>query len=235
MQEVRSVAEAWDIYRQPARYRALQRAGIPTDILDVIKISAGDTATTAHWSDQLGAPQQELGDAANYYLHQFMAGAGKDPLRLLCLTKTATAQDFKLHKRWLLKWLHPDRNPSAWDASLFRRINAAASAMEQNFAQAGEAGAVEAARPVAATLASPVAGAARARRAGADAGGRKLHGAKPVVRVRQANWQGLRKRMLKRAVRASYMVLALYVGYQAVLLMTDQDRSVFASVSQWWG
>lgn len=220
MQNQRAVSAAWEVYRQPARYRALRRQDVPTDILDVIKISGGDVATTQIWAEQLGVNAEELGKASNYYLHQFMADAGNDPRRLLCLDQQATPADLKAHKRWLLKWLHPDRNPSAWETNLFRRVNEAASRLERDWEHLSLAGSSDG-QPLGLTARTSRRG--DARHETRDRRKQQLHG--PMVRVRQTHWTELRKRIYRRVAKASALLLLMYVGYAAVLHFVDRERS----------
>jgi hypothetical protein len=226
MQNQRAVSAAWEVYRQPARYRTLRRQDIPTDILDVIKISGGDEATTQIWAEQLGVNAEELGKASSYYLHQFMAAAGNDARRLLCLDQWATAADLKMHKRWLLKWLHPDRNPSAWEANLFRRVNEAASSLERDWERLS-AGASSDGQPPALTARTSRRGDARHE----TRERRKQQPKGPMVRVRQTHWTELRNRVYRRVAKTGALLLLMYAGYAAVLHFVDRERSPFGGAA----
>lgn len=54
---------------------------------------------------------------------------------VLALPQNWSSQDVREHKRWMLKWLHPDRNPSAWEANLFHRVKEASDRIENGTAK----------------------------------------------------------------------------------------------------
>jgi hypothetical protein len=125
-----AVHDALSAYRQPSRLRLRRQRDLPQDTLLLIKICAGDPDTNATWTTYCGVDEAELRAAASFYLNHILSRAGGDKFRLLGLKPGASAEDVKIHKRWLLKWLHPDRNHSAWESALFRKVNEAARVLE---------------------------------------------------------------------------------------------------------
>jgi hypothetical protein len=125
-----AVHDAWALYRQPVLSRKLSRMNFHPDMLELIKIAAGDDETIRKWSEEIGTDADHLQDAAAFYLQQVMGRPGNDAYGTIGLAADASALDIKNHKRWLLKWLHPDRNPSVWRQSLYRKVTAAAEQIE---------------------------------------------------------------------------------------------------------
>ena len=125
-----AVLEALDMFKQPARTRTLQWHAVPAEMLEVIKIAAGDQATTLRWAESSREEPETVRQAAVFFLQQTIAKSGDDKFKMLGLTEDASRDELRLHKRWLLKWLHPDRNPSKWETVLFHRISAVAGALE---------------------------------------------------------------------------------------------------------
>jgi hypothetical protein len=125
-----AIVEALDLFKQPAKARSMHRHQLPPDMLTVIKIAAGDQQTTEAWVESCGEKSEVLRQAASFFLQQTIAKSGHDGLRTLGLSIEATKDDIRLHKRWLLKWLHPDRNTSKWETNLFHRVSSVAQTLE---------------------------------------------------------------------------------------------------------
>jgi DnaJ domain len=132
MQENPAILEALHVFKQPVRARSIHRRALPPGMLTVIKIAAGDQATIDDWSTACGESTLVIKQAASFFLQQSIAKAGQDRYRTLGLTPQATKEDIRKHKRWLLKWLHPDRNPSKWESALFHRVSVIAQSLEAN-------------------------------------------------------------------------------------------------------
>jgi hypothetical protein len=114
---------AVEAYRTPSRFRRLRPDAVFSHMLTVIKAAAGDEETLAAQSSIYRMGQKELQEAARHLLLRHLMNSDVRGPRLLGLPDNATPAQLKDHKRWLLKWLHPDRNPSAWEQKLFHRIN----------------------------------------------------------------------------------------------------------------
>jgi hypothetical protein len=125
-----AVQDALKVYRQPSRLRLWRHQELPQDFLVLIKICAGDSETTDTWAKQFDLNETELHSAAVFIVNHVISRAGTDNFRLLGLPQSANAEDIRIHKRWLLKWLHPDRNHSTWESALFRKVTEAAKRIE---------------------------------------------------------------------------------------------------------
>jgi hypothetical protein len=121
------------VYRQPNQFMIPKPGRYPHDMLEVIKSAAGDEDTIRSISQHFNLPQDTVSQVCKFYLQKLLTAGGNDPFRMLALDHGATAADIKDHKRWLLKWLHPDRNPSKWESALFLMIGKAALQLESGF------------------------------------------------------------------------------------------------------
>jgi hypothetical protein len=130
MTETSAVHSALRAYRQPSRLRMWRYLELPQDYLDLIKISAGDHETIEALMNRYNVNEDELRSAAVFVLNYVISRAGGDNFRILGLPKYAGREDIRIHKRWLLKWLHPDRNHNAWESVLFRKVSDAAKGVE---------------------------------------------------------------------------------------------------------
>ncbi len=205
-----AIFEALSLYKQPARARSINRQGLPPDMLNLIKIAAGDDQTMVAWAQASGENPEILRQAAVFYLQQTIARAGQDPYRTLGLAPRASSEDIRNHKRWLLKWLHPDRNPSKWETALFHRVNAVAQLLE---AGAGETGQ---------KLASPAVGSRgfhRHRR-------RQRTDSKSHLPQRHPLWKNILRRVGR---RAAAVTAALTIAWLAVHIFTGGELAWPAS------
>lgn len=118
-----AVLHAIDAYRNPSRYGSGKEKSLPEGMLDVIKIAAGDTSTADKFRDETQETVAFLVEASRHYLLLLLLDPRAQGARLLALNPGASPDNIKDHKRWILKWLHPDRNPSKWESSLFTKIS----------------------------------------------------------------------------------------------------------------
>ncbi len=76
---------------------------------------------------QTGLDEQTVARIATLYLLVALFGEQFDPHRTLGLSVGSPADVVQDHKKWLLKWLHPDRNPNQNLAGLSVRVLAASA------------------------------------------------------------------------------------------------------------
>lgn len=122
---------ALDMLGRPFLTRAVQRSPLPSGIREVILLAACSEAELAEVGKARGRDPQALRQAAIFFLQQVLLFPGADSYRILGLKRGATAEEIHDHRRLLLKWLHPDRNPSSWEQMLFQRVVTAAEGLEQ--------------------------------------------------------------------------------------------------------
>jgi hypothetical protein len=130
---LKAIDVAIAVYRQPNQFVIPKPGHFPDKMLDVIKSAAGDEDTITSLSLHLDMPSDTVSQVCKFYLQKLLTAGGNDPFRMLALDRDATAAEVKEHKRWLLKWLHPDRNPSKWESALFLMIGKAAQQLENGY------------------------------------------------------------------------------------------------------
>jgi hypothetical protein len=118
-----AMAMAIEAFRNPSRLLRKAVTPFPDGMLLVIKAAAGDTATIEACVTHYGHSASSIQEMAKSYLIKQLLDPKASGLRLLGLNPGAETSQIKDHKRWLLKWLHPDRNPSAWEQAYFNRIS----------------------------------------------------------------------------------------------------------------
>jgi hypothetical protein len=200
---------ALDLYRRPQRAHALRRHGVPKGMLDVIKIAASSDEEVEVLAGAKTDGDVQVREAAIFFLQQMLMPEDGDDHRQLGLEPGASLQDVKDHKRWLLKWLHPDRNPNAWEQVLFRRVTTAAERLEAAI-RSGEGGVL------------PIERRKRARRR------KSMAWQAAHVRTKQAiDW---RPRLKKAALAA--IVFVVIVGAAQAVLSASQGQGLKASWAQ---
>ena len=125
---------ALDMATRPFLIRAVQRSPLPVGVREVIRIATGSETELAEAGKARGRDPIALRQAAIFFLQQALLCPGADSHRILGLAPGATAEEIRDHRRLLLKWLHPDRNPSSWEQMLFQRVTTAAADLEQRLA-----------------------------------------------------------------------------------------------------
>lgn len=124
------------IYRRPSMVRATQEAPLPEGMLTVIRIAAGVEVEAGIISLERARNAEEAREAAVFFLQQVLFRPYSTNYSLLGLTADANVEQVREHKRWLLKWLHPDRNHNRWESMQFQRVVKAAEDLEQRLDRA---------------------------------------------------------------------------------------------------
>lgn len=127
---------ALEIFRSPVQVRSVQKSPLPKEVLQVIRIAAGDKLDENALAKSFGWKESEVRAAAVFFLQQILFEKNSSPARILGLSPDANLEDLKNHKRALLKWLHPDRNANKWENVLLQRVitasNSVANTLERN-------------------------------------------------------------------------------------------------------
>lgn len=132
---MQAIDAALNIYRRPNLVRTERRKALPDDILSLIRIASGGDVAPEFLTPERAKSEAEVRDASVFYIQQVLLSPKSDEFRQLGLTDQATLQQISEHKRYMLKWLHPDRNPNRWESALFQRVvNAAAKSENHSLA-----------------------------------------------------------------------------------------------------
>jgi hypothetical protein len=121
--EQRHVIEfALDLARMPALARISTAPVLPLNILELMRIAAACPEACEAAVARTGEPAPVLIEAARFYLQQVLFRPEADCYRILGVEPTASRETARNHMRWLLEWLHPDRNNNSWDAVYAERV-----------------------------------------------------------------------------------------------------------------
>ena len=129
---------ALDMMQRPLLAKHAQRMPLPVDVLQLIRIAAGSEEDIVWASRTRARRTSDIQEAAVTFLRQVLFYPSADSYRLVGLMPPASAEQLHEHRRWLLKWLHPDRNRSKWESQLFQRVMQAAQDIQERLSR-GEA------------------------------------------------------------------------------------------------
>jgi hypothetical protein len=113
---------ALDLARMPALARSSAVSPLPPNIIELMRIAAASAEACQAAAAKTGEPAPVMIEAARFYLQQVLFRPDADCYRVLGIKPTASRATARDHMRWLLEWLHPDRNKNSWDAVYAERV-----------------------------------------------------------------------------------------------------------------
>ena len=113
---------ALDLARMPTLAGSSGAPAIPPNIIELMRIAAGSPEECAAAVAKSGEPTPVVIEAARFYLQQVLLQHDADCYRILGITPAASRATARDHMRWLMEWLHPDRNNNSWDAVYAERV-----------------------------------------------------------------------------------------------------------------
>ena len=111
--------------RAPGLFLRLRESPLPDDLLFLLRIAAGEAEACELAVSTAGETAAVVAEAAVLFIQQVMFYPGSDSYRLLGVSQDSPDSQIKEHHRWLLRWLHPDRNTDQWEAVYADRVNRA--------------------------------------------------------------------------------------------------------------
>src|SRR5215472_196332 len=113
---------ALDLARMPALARTSAVPPLPPNVIELMRIAAASPEACQVAAAKTGEPTSVLIEAARFYLQQMLFRADADSCRILGIEPTASRATARDHMRWLMEWLHPDRNNNSWDGVYAERV-----------------------------------------------------------------------------------------------------------------
>lgn len=118
-----AVSIAVDLLHLPSRVRWHQSAALPSDVITILEIAAGEPGVLQRAAAVAGHAPDVVERAAQFFVEQVILSAHSDSYRLLAATSTASAADLRRHMALLMRWLHPDRHAKATQALYVTRVS----------------------------------------------------------------------------------------------------------------
>jgi hypothetical protein len=120
---------ALDLKAAPSFVKVIRKRPLPPDVTSVIRVAAGLPQLTQEFAGKYHCSESYVREACIFFLQQAVLFSGADNYRTLGLSPGASLEQIREHRRWLLMWLHPDRNKDKWESALFDRVVSAANAI----------------------------------------------------------------------------------------------------------
>lgn len=117
--------QAITAFRDPTRVSELRSQALAPDVVLILRIAAGEQAAMDVARDRSKMDAEQVGEAAIFYLQQVLFSPNANAYRILGCAVDATQQQLKENYRWLIKWLHPDRNSDQWESVYADKVNMA--------------------------------------------------------------------------------------------------------------
>lgn len=115
-----AVKAAIDLVQVPSRARYQQSSPLPSDVVTVLRIAAGDKQALSEASKALDRSPALIHKAAVFFIEQILLHPAADSYRVLGASGNATASELRHNMALVLRCLHPDANPQ-YDRSIFAR------------------------------------------------------------------------------------------------------------------
>lgn len=124
------------LYQAPSLAAATRLRPVPGDVFEVIRIAAGDGGAINAAVMRSGVEAAVVREASQLYLKHVLFDPDADHYRVLGVASDADSTQIREHRRWLLKWLHPDR-ADEWDAVYAARVQQAWQQLRDPVRRAG--------------------------------------------------------------------------------------------------
>jgi hypothetical protein len=122
MAQPHAIDLALDLARMPALARSSVVPPLPPNIIELMHIAAASPEACQTAAARTGQPTPVVIEAARFYLQQVLFRQDADCYRILGIQRNDSRATARNHMRWLLEWLHPDRNNNSWDAVYAERV-----------------------------------------------------------------------------------------------------------------
>lgn len=113
---------ALDLARMPALARSSAPPVLPPNVVELMRVAAGCPEACEAAVAETGERAEVLVEAARFYLQQALFRPEADSYRILGINSATSRATARMHMRWLLEWLHPDRNNNSLDAVYAERV-----------------------------------------------------------------------------------------------------------------
>ena len=115
---------ALDLARMPVLARSSVAPPLPPNVIEIMRIAAAVPEACQAAVAHTGEPRHVVIEAARFYLQQVLFRPDADGYRILGIQPAASRATAREHMRWLLEWLHPDRNTNnnSWDTVYAERV-----------------------------------------------------------------------------------------------------------------
>ena len=113
---------AMALAKMPSLLSSFRDMDLPHDATEALLVFSGDDAAIDRAVKLAGISRDHLMPCVDDYIRGVFLHESADPLRILGVTTKDDADRLRLHRKLLLKRLHPDQSKDTHDAELTRRV-----------------------------------------------------------------------------------------------------------------
>lgn len=113
---------ALSLVKVPTHIRALRASPLPPGIDLLLNLAAGNEDAHRNALELGGRSDQNLMNAAGFFIEQILLHPDSDSYRVLGADQTATTRELRANMALLMRWLHPDLDPEDNRAHLANRV-----------------------------------------------------------------------------------------------------------------
>lgn len=118
MNHATALGVAIDLLHVPSRVRLVRAGPLPIQVLDLLRVAAGDEEAIHQATEITGRSRDVVCEAVAFFIEQILLSPEADSYRVLGASPEATSAELRRNMALLLRWLHPDLDPSA-ERSIF--------------------------------------------------------------------------------------------------------------------
>ena len=108
MDDMSAVKAAVELLHVPSRVRRARQQPLPSGLLPILQIAAGDEVVSTFAAASLDRPPELLVEASRFFIEQILLSPDADSYRVLGVARSATAGELRRNMALLLRGLHPD-------------------------------------------------------------------------------------------------------------------------------
>ncbi len=120
-----AIGQALELVAAPAGLQQARSRDFPEDVTQMLRLVAGDAGTLEQAVIEANETEESVREAAEFFVLQVCFTPGIDSYRVLAANREDAISRIREHYRLLVRWLHPDRNPDAWQTVYLDRVNKA--------------------------------------------------------------------------------------------------------------
>jgi len=107
-----AIRAALSLIKVPTQARMLRALPLPEGVSLLLKVAVRDSEALSEAAALTGRPSEHLVDASGFFIEQILLHPDADSYRALGAEPRATTGDIRVHMALLMRWLHPDVDPS---------------------------------------------------------------------------------------------------------------------------
>ena len=116
---------AVDLVHVPSQVRRLRSEPLPDDVLMLLRIAAGEEESERAAVELTGRSLEVIRRAAMFFIEQILFATDADSYRVLGADPQVSSAELRRNVALLLRWLHPDLDPSGERSVFIGKVTAA--------------------------------------------------------------------------------------------------------------